>query len=109
MKPERGSEQHAEPVWKHERGEKGEKRKRIVGTRRRVLAWSGEEQALGRHERSWEGRKCGGENRYDYQGNSQKPPLTTLLGRKKVCSRQRGKRAGKKGSGRKERGRRRRV
>lgn len=26
MKRERGSEQHAEPVWKHERGEKGEKK-----------------------------------------------------------------------------------
>lgn len=27
MKPERGSEQHVEPVWKHERGEKGGKKK----------------------------------------------------------------------------------
>lgn len=81
MKRERGSEQHAEPVWKHERGEKGEKKGKGL--------WEGddgcwqEEQASGRHERSWEGRKCGGENRYDYQGNSQNCPL---LGRKRQRS-----------------------
>lgn len=65
MKPER------EPAWKHERGEKGGKREKVVGTRRRVRARRGEEHASGRRERSWEGRKCGGENRYDCQGNSQ--------------------------------------
>lgn len=77
MKPERGREQHAEPVWKHERGGG------VAGTRRRVRARSGEEHASGRQERSWKGRKCGGENRYDYQGNSQKK---TPLGRKRQRS-----------------------
>lgn len=81
MKPERGSEQHAEHVWKHERGEKGGWK--MAGTRQRVRARSAEERASGRQERSWKGRKCGGENRYDYQGNSQKKPP---LGRKRQRS-----------------------
>lgn len=55
----------------------------MAGTRRRVRARSGEEHASGRQERSWKGRKCGGENRYDYQGNSQKK---TPLGRKRQRS-----------------------
>lgn len=75
MKSGRGGEQHFQPVWKHERGEKGKKGKRFRewddgrsrGAERR-------EHTSGRHERRWEGRKCGGENRYDYQGNSQNPP-----------------------------------
>lgn len=67
----------------------------MAGTRRRVRARSGEERASGRQERSWKGRKCGGENRYDYQGNSQKNPRWGERDRGE-CSRQRGKRAGKK-------------
>lgn len=81
MKPERGSEQHAEPVWNHERGGGGWGE--MAGTRWRVRARRGEERASGRQERSWKDRKCGGENRYDYQGNSQKKPP---LGRKRQRS-----------------------
>lgn len=61
----------------------------VAGTRRRVRARSGEERASGRQERSWKGRKCGVENRYDYQGNSQKKPP---LGRERQGSVQQTKR-----------------
>lgn len=101
MKPERGREQHAEPVWKHERG--GGWRERGDG------CGHGAERSTRQEDKREVGKVESVEGKTDM--------ITKETARKKprwgerdrgVWSRQRGKRAGKKGSGRTERGRRRR-
>lgn len=107
MKSARGSEQHFQPVWKHQRGRKegreGKKKKKgktVVGDE---TMGARVEQRGGstRQEEMREGGKVEsveGENRHDYQGKI--PRWGERDGR--VWSRQRGKRAwgeGRKGVG----------
>lgn len=99
MKPERGGEQHAEPVWKHERGGGGGD----------DGCGHGAERSARQEDKREVGKVESVEGKTDMitKETARKPPRWGGRDRG-VCSRQRGKRAGKKGSGRTERGRRRR-
>lgn len=108
MKPERGSEQHAEPVWNHERGGGV----RGVGGRWRERdggCGHGGERSARQEDKREVGKIESVEGKTDMITKETARKNPRWGGRDRgVCSRQRGKRAGKKGSGRTERGRRRR-